>query len=112
MLEISRQARQFLGIKTSTIWIRLDNSVVSEVSVVVSAVVSVVVLVAFVALVALLALLALLALVVSVALVALVAAVVVVVAVVAVVNSSSFLKRTVVPRRGGGPCMSRCRGFF
>jgi hypothetical protein len=111
MLVISKQPRQFLGIKTSTIWIRPDNSVVSEVWVVsVVLAVALVVLVVFVASAALVALIALTVLTAFAALIVFVALVAAVVAVV-VVNSYSFLKKTCVALNEKSPCVSCCRDF-
>jgi hypothetical protein len=101
MLVISRRVRQFLGTKT-IILIRLDNAVVLVVAFLVAF------LVAFFALTALIVFVAAVVAVIAVVVVAVIAAVVVV-AIAAVVNHSSFLKKTLLPKK---PLHELLQGLF
>jgi hypothetical protein len=97
MLVISRRVRQFLGTKT-IILIRLDNAVVLVVAFLVAF------LVVFFALTALIVFVA-----AVVAVIAVVVAAVVVVGIAAEVNHSSFLKKTLLPKK---PLHELLQGLF
>ena len=97
MLETSKRAKQFLGAKTSTMMIRVDNSVV--------------VLVALIVFVALTALTVFAALTVLIALTVSVALIVFSVAAVAVDYKSISYKKHLSKGRRDCPYISFCRGF-
>jgi hypothetical protein len=101
MWVISRRVRQFLGTKT-IILIRLDNAVVLVVAFLVAF------LVAFFALTALIVFVAAVVAAV-VAVIAVVVAAVVVVGIAAEVNHSSFLKKTLLPKK---PLHELLQGLF